>query len=153
MVDLLGYLDYVLVYINNILLFQHHIKWRKTIKKKKEVVLQQLNDIGFRANLRKLFFTQKEVKYLRFSITSDGVKLQLKKVEVMNRMKPPTNSKELKRFLQMINFYRDLWPRRSHVLTPLYKLSSSTGNYTGNRENRNKKPLMKKKQCSWNLRY
>ena len=27
----------------------------------------------------------------------------------------------------MINFYRDIWKRRSHILAPLCKLSSKTG--------------------------
>ena len=45
----------------------------------------------------------------------------------MARIKPPTNSKQLKHFLGMVNFYRDVWPRRSHVLAPLAKLSSKTG--------------------------
>ena len=45
----------------------------------------------------------------------------------MNRIKPSTNSKQLKRFLGIINFYQNLWPKRSHILAPLCKLSSTTG--------------------------
>ena len=92
-----------------------------------KVVLKRLNDIGFRANLRKLFFMQKEVECLGFLLTTDGLKPQPKKVEAMNRIKPPTNSKQLKRFLGMINFYQDMWPKRSHILALLCKLSSTTG--------------------------
>ena len=53
MMDLLGNLDYVLVYINDILLLQHHGKTEEDHLKKMETVLKRLNDIGFRANLRK----------------------------------------------------------------------------------------------------
>ena len=70
---------------------------------------------------------QKEVEYLGFLLTIDGLKPKPKKVEVMNRIKPPTNSKKLKRFLGMINFYQDMRPKRSHILTPLWKVSLTTG--------------------------
>lgn len=61
-----------------------------------KVILKQRNDIGFRENLRKSFFMQKEVEYLKFLLTSDGVNPQPMKVNTMNRIKPPTNSKQLK---------------------------------------------------------
>ena len=48
-------------------------------------------------------------------------------VEAMYIIKPPTNSKQLKRFLGMINFYQDMWSKRSHILVPLCKLSSTIG--------------------------
>ena len=125
--DLLGNLDYVLVYIDDILLLHGHGKTEEDHLKKKETVLKRLNDIGFRANLRKSFFVQQEVEYLRFLLTLEGMKIQPKKVEAMKRIKSPTNSKQLKRFLGVINFYQDVWKWRLHILAPLSKLSSKTG--------------------------
>ena len=69
----------------------------------------------------------KEVEYLGYLLTSEGVKPQLKKVEAMKRIKPLKNAKQLKRFLGMINFYRDVWEKRSHILAPLSRLSNKTG--------------------------
>ena len=66
---------------------------------------------------------QQEVEYLGFLLTNKGVKPQPKKIEAMKRIKPPKNTKQLKSFLGMVNFYRDLWPKRSEVLAPLTKLS------------------------------
>ena len=55
MMDLLGNLDYILIYIDDILVLQCHGKSEKDHLKKLEVVLKQLNDIGFTANLRRSF--------------------------------------------------------------------------------------------------
>ena len=78
MMDLLGNLDYVLVYIDDIILLQRHGKTEEHHLKKMETVLKRLNDIGFRANLRKSFFMQQEIEYLGFLLTSDGIESQPK---------------------------------------------------------------------------
>ena len=76
---------------------------------------------------------QKELEYLGILVTylhlqiKGGVKPQQKKVEVTERIKTPTNSKKMKRFLGMVNFYRDVWKNCSYILTLLSKLSSKTG--------------------------
>ena len=102
--DLLGNLDYVLVYIDNVLQLQCRGESKEDHLRKMEVVLKRLNDIGFRANLRKSFFMQQEIEYLGSLFTSEGIKPQPKKIEAMTRIKPPTNSKQLNQFLGMINF-------------------------------------------------
>ena len=73
---------------------------------------------------------QKELKYLGYLLTNKRAKQQKpqeKKVEAMRRIKTHTNLKQLKQFLGMVNFYRDVWKNRSHILAPLSKLSSRAG--------------------------
>ena len=127
MTELFCNLDYVLVYIDDILILQREDETKNDHLEKITTVLQRLEDKGFRANLRKSFFMQKEIEYLGYLLTDKGLKPQVKKVEAMKRIKPPTNSKQLKRFLGMINFYRDIWEKRSHILAPLSKLSNAKG--------------------------
>ncbi len=47
----------------------------------------------------------------------------------MIQMAPPTTKKQLRRFIGMINYYRDMWQHRSDVLTPLTTLSGKTAKW------------------------
>ena len=39
-------------------------------------------------------------------------------------MKPPIYRKEVQKFIGIINYYHNMWSRRSHTLAPLTKLTS-----------------------------
>jgi len=39
-------------------------------------------------------------------------------------MDRPTTTTEVRHFIGMVQYYRDLWPRRSHLLTPFTEISS-----------------------------
>ena len=48
---------------------------------------------------------QKSVEYLGYQLRTGSISPQPKKIEAMERVLPPQNSKQLKRFLGKINFY------------------------------------------------
>jgi len=85
-------------------------------------VLTRLAKAGFRANVRKCFFAQTELEYLGYWLTCNGIQPQPKKVEAIMRLQPPRNRHQLRHFLGMVNFYRDMWRRRSHLISPLTPL-------------------------------
>ena len=62
--------------------------------------------------------------YLGFWVTYDGVKSINRKIEAITNMEPPTLRKDVRKFIGVINYYRDMWPRRSHTFAPLTKLIS-----------------------------
>ena len=123
---ILGDLDYVLVYINDILILSDHNDTFDDHLNKIDLVFKRMAKLGFRVNLLKTEFFKNEIDYLGYRLTEHGIKPQPKKVEAIQRVLPPKNRKQLLRFLGMINYYRDMWKRRSHILAPLTKLSGKS---------------------------
>ena len=123
MMELLGDLDCVLRYIDDILIIQREEESVDEHLKNLKIVLSRLQKAGFQANLRKSFFMQSKVEYLGYQLTKNGLEAQPKKIEAIDRILPPDNVKQLKRFLGMITLYRDLFEKRSHIMAPLTDLA------------------------------
>ena len=47
-----------------------------------------------------------------------------KKVTAIHNIAVSTTKKQVHRFIGMINYYRDMWQKRSHLLAPLSALTS-----------------------------
>ena len=54
-------------------------------------------------------------------------------------LNPPINVKELRNFLGMVQYYRDMWARRSEMLAPLTNLVGECGETKTTRMNKTKK--------------
>jgi len=91
---------------------------------KLEHVLQRLQEAGLKVNASKSFFAREELEYLGYWITQDGINPLSKKVEAINNIAPPTTRKQVRTFIGMVNYYRDMWIRRSETLAPLTALTS-----------------------------
>ena len=52
-------------------------------------------------------------------------------------MQIPTNKREVRHFIGMINYYRDMWIRRSEILAPLTKLCSKNNTFVCSEEETN----------------
>ena len=53
-----------------------------------------------------------------------GIQPLSKKVEAIHAITAPKTREQLRQFIGVINYYRDMWPRHSHILAPLSKLVS-----------------------------
>ena len=118
--SLFNELSYVRAYIDDLLVltkgsYEDHLK-------KVEVVLARLENAGLQVNAEKSFFAKDECEYLGYVITRKGIRPQPKKIDAVLRIEEPKTIKQLRSFIGMINYYRDVWPRRSHLLAPLTKL-------------------------------
>jgi hypothetical protein len=65
-----------------------------------------------------------ELECLGYWISKQGVSPTTKKVNAITNIATPTNKRELRHFIGMVNYYRDMWIRRSHILAPLAALTS-----------------------------
>ncbi len=98
---------------------------RRTLDKhlqKMETVLTRLRDAGLKVNAAKSSFCAHEIEYLGYLLTREGIKPQPKKVQEILTLNPPNNVKDLRHFLEMVQYYRDMWARRSEMLAPLTDL-------------------------------
>ncbi len=94
---------------------------------KLEEVLRHLCDAGPKVNAAKLTFCALEIEYLGYVLTRDGIKPQSNKVQAILAIEPPTEVRQLRHFLGMVQYYRDLWARWSDMLAPLTSLVGECG--------------------------
>ena len=90
-----------------------------------ELTLQNLKDNRIKCNIEKLFFGKTKMEYLGFWVTRNGIRPIKKKLEAIVTMKPPTRPKQARGFIGLLNYYRDVWDRRSHLLHPLTALQKN----------------------------
>ena len=120
--ELLGDIDGTKAYIDDILVVQ---------KGTFDEHLQQLDEIfrrcqktGLKMNAEKCMFGLNEIDYLGYIVTPQGVKPNPKKIQAIKALERPQTVTEVRRLIGMVQYYRDLWPKRSHILQPFTEVSS-----------------------------
>ena len=119
--ELMSDLEFARAYLDDLLIlsrgsFDEHLEHI-------EKVLTRLSEAGLKVNVTKSSFCKTELEYLGYWITRKGIQPLTKKVEAILKIATPTKRKELRSFLGMVNFYRDMWPKRSEILAPLTSLT------------------------------
>jgi hypothetical protein len=100
MLELMETLEYAQAFLDDLLCIS-----RSSLEdhlKKLEEVLRCLYDAGKKVNDGKLTFCALEIEYLGYILTRDGIKPQSNKVQAILAIQPPTNVKQLRRFLGMV---------------------------------------------------
>ena len=107
------YLDDILIVSSNMQEHLGHV----------ERVLTQLNEAGLRLKPGKCAFARKEVVYLGFTVSSEGVTPNQGKVKAIVDYPQPTDCTSVRRFLGMLNFYRRHIQNLAAVARPLTALT------------------------------
>jgi hypothetical protein len=125
MSELMESLEFVRAYLDDLLCIsklslEDHLD-------KLEVVPWRLRDAGSKVNAAKSTFCALKIEYLGYVLTRDGIKPQSNKVQAIVAIKPPTGVKQLRHFLGIVQYYCDLWARRSKMLAPPTSLVGECG--------------------------
>ena len=94
-------------------------------------VLTKLQKAGLYLDVNKCDFHVNRVKYLGLIITTDGVEMDLKKIEAISQWKEPRCTRDVQAFLGFANFYRKFISGYSKIAAPLTNLTrtQAKGNF------------------------
>lgn len=112
----------VLPYIDDVILaspdFKDHISSLKT-------VLERFREHNLKVKPSKCYFAAKEIKYLGFLVSKDGIKPDPEKVSSLLNMSAPTTNKEVERLCGFINYLSRFVPHLASLLEPVFQAKKS----------------------------
>jgi hypothetical protein len=108
--------------------------------------MTRLQDANLKVNAVKSNFCAIETEYLGYILSRDGIKPQPKEVQSIVALTLPTSVKELRRFLGMVQYYRDFWAKCSEILAPLTELVGECGS---TKDPKTKKKRTPRKPWHW----
>jgi hypothetical protein len=116
----------VLVYIDDLLVHTDtHEKHLQVL----DQVLARLHKNHLKINLEKCVFSNKEVSYLGFTLTPDGIKPGKNKLKAIKDAKRPTDIKTIRSFVGLCNFFRTHIKDFALIAAPLCKLTRKDSGY------------------------
>ena len=113
---LLGDIKGVKTYIDYISFLSKESFYKHIEKLRKIFII--LRAAGLKVNYPKCIFGLNDITYLGYVTTQEGIKPDPKKVEGIVDLGRPTTTTEARALIGMVQYYRDMWPRRSHILSP-----------------------------------
>ena len=109
----------VFAYIDDILLASNNSQLHLL---ELEALFQRLTNYGLRINALKCDFGTSSMEFLGHLISQEGIAPLPDKVAAMHSFQQPSDAKDLRRYLGMINFYRRFVQNSAQTLQPLYDL-------------------------------
>ncbi len=137
MMDLMASLEFVQAHMEDSLIITRGILDEHL--QKMETVLTRLRDAGQKVNVTTPSFCAHETEYLGYILIRDRIQPQSKKVQATLALNPPHIVNELIHFLGMVQYYRDMWAKRSEIFAPLTDLVAECGKKKTTKKNKTKK--------------
>ena len=91
----------------------------KITSKKPKNPPHRLQSQGMQVNPLKLFWEKDKTEYLGFILNQKDIKPQPKKISQILEIDPLKNKKQLRQFIGMINYYKDMYKQHTTILQPL----------------------------------
>lgn len=107
-------------YLDDILV---HGKTKEEHDENLQAVLSRLAEHNVNLNKEKCVFGKGSVKFLGFTLSSDGLKIEEEKLKAIKNFRSPESQSEVKSFLGLINFVERFIPRRADKTERLRELS------------------------------
>ena len=111
--------QFVIIYLDDILIYS---KTKEQHVQHICKVLQALQDAGLQVKPEKSLFHCKEVHFLGFIVTPEGLRMNSEKIQSVIEWPVPKNIKEVQSFLGFMNFYRKFIEKYSKIASPLTEL-------------------------------
>ena len=119
--SILGHLDFVLIYMDDVLIISdtvdQHLEHIKTVFR-----IMAANNVTL--NKSKCSFLKTEIKYLGFILGPTGLLPDPRKVEVILEAPQPRSKKQLRGFIEMVQFFRRFIPNAASIMSPLLAMTS-----------------------------
>ena len=112
--------QFVIIYFDDILIYS---KTKEQHVQHVCKVLQALQDAGLQVKSEKSLFHCKEVHFLGFIVTSEGLQMNSEKIQSVVKWPVLKNVKEVQSFLEFVNFYRKFIEKYSKIASPLTELT------------------------------
>lgn len=106
----------VLVYLDDILVYSETPEQHRQLL---ETVLKTLEKHSFYAKLSKCEFYKQELKFLGHIVSTEGIKVDPKKVEAVQIWPVPKNQKDIRSFLGLANYFRRFIQGYARMASPL----------------------------------
>jgi hypothetical protein len=109
-----------LIYLDDIVI------WGATLEEHNQILVEVFDRLRFhllKIEPDKCEFLRKEVYFLVYKVTADGVAMDDRKTAAIKNNPVTTNTKQLKAFVGLAGFYRKFVLRFSSIASPLHKLT------------------------------
>ena len=120
---------FVMVFIDDIVIYS---KNKHDHRRHVEQVLQTLADAGLTLKDSKCHWAQTKIDLLGYVVSAQGVSAQSSKTSAIKALAPPNDVSELRRFLGMTGYYRQLIPEYARKATALYALTRKDATWQWN---------------------
>lgn len=99
-----------------------------------ENLFKILEDNNLKVRLNKCEFFKKQISYLGFLISKEGLQKNMEKCEAIVKAPQPKNLTELRAFCGLVNFYGKFIPNLASIMRPMYELLLSNARFEWQQE-------------------